>query len=86
MAPMNIGDIPSDELLDGEENQMWTFKFMGVDEKTGKMIDGASLMAKEDMGNELQFKDPEDEWNEQIKNLSFDMPEEEGILMTSEEK
>ena len=41
--PMYQGQaIPESELVDGEKNQMWTFKFQGFDKETGETVDAAT--------------------------------------------
>lgn len=40
---------------------MWTFKFMGVDEETGEMIDGTTFMAKERLEIALKAENGEDD-------------------------
>lgn len=47
VAPVFLGDIPKDELIDGEKPQVFTFKFQGIDEETGELVDGTTYMNRE---------------------------------------
>ena len=40
-------------MVDGD-NKAYTFKFMSIDEKTGEMIDGAALMARERLERDFE--------------------------------
>ena len=45
--------IPDDELVEGEDNKMWTISFKTFDEKTGQTTNAATEFAKDKLEKSL---------------------------------